>query len=56
MKSFTNLFGTKIEKRPFFQECLNTWRVSRFENGELFTVYENKGFSTKEECLIECCK
>ena len=54
MKNFTNLFGIKIEHKPFFQTCLNTWRIARFENGEIQAVYENKGFKTFEECLIEC--
>ena len=56
MESFTNVFGIKIEKKPFFQTCLNIWRVARFENGELERVYENKGFKTYEECLKECTK
>lgn len=56
MKAFTNTFGIKIEYRPFFQECLNTWRVARFENGELFSVNESKGFKTEKECLKECLK
>lgn len=54
MKGFTNVFGTKIENKPFFQTCLNTWRIARFENGELERVYEIKGFKTYEECLKEC--
>ena len=56
MKAFTNVFGTKIEHKPFFQTCLNTWRIARFENGELERVYETKGFKTYEECLKECTK
>jgi len=54
MKTFKNIFGTKIEHKPFFQTCLNTWRVARFEDGELETVYEGKAFKTYEECLKEC--
>ena len=56
MKTFKNIFGTKIEHKPFFQTCLNTWRVARFEDGELETVYEGKAFKTHEECLKECTK
>lgn len=56
MTTFTNIFGTKIDYKPFFQSCLNTWRVARFENGELESVYENKGFKTEKECLKECLK
>jgi hypothetical protein len=56
MKTFTNIFGVKIEHKPFFQNCLKIWRVARYENGELETVYENKGFETYKECLKECNK
>ena len=54
MKAFTNVFGTKIEHKPFYQTVLKTWRVARFENGELEQVYEGVGFKTKEKCLQDC--
>ena len=56
MKTFTNVFGTKIENKPFFQTCLNTWRVARFENNELFQVFESKGYKSYDECLKACLK
>jgi len=56
MKAFTNVFGVEIQHKPFFQTCLNTWRVARFENGQLDRVYETKGFKTYHECLKECTK
>jgi len=56
MKAFANWNGIEIEHRPFFQSCLNTWRVARYENGEFQTSYENIGFETYEECLKECKK
>jgi hypothetical protein len=51
MRAFTNLFGVKIEHKPFFQSCLKIWRVARYENGELERVYEINGFESYEECL-----
>jgi hypothetical protein len=54
MKLFKNVFGVKIENKPFFQTCLNTWRIARYENGKLERVYENKKFKTYTDCLREC--
>jgi len=54
MEAFTNVFGTKIEHRPFFQTCLGVWRVARYENNELFEVYEQREFKTKKQCLRAC--
>jgi hypothetical protein len=51
MTAFTNLFGVKIEYKPFFQSCLSIWRVARYEHGELEQVCEIKGFDSYEECL-----
>jgi len=56
MTSFTNVFEVEIENKPFYQESVGTWRVARYENGELERVYENKGFETEAECLAECTK
>lgn len=56
MQAFTNIFGTKIENKPFYQTCIKTWRVARYEDGELDMVYENKQFETYESCLEECKK
>ena len=54
MKSFTNLFGTKVDYRPFLQTSLNVYRVARFENNELDIVFENKSFKSLEKCKIAC--
>tara|TARA_R110000744_G_scaffold22181_3_gene57112 strand:+ start:596 stop:766 length:171 start_codon:yes stop_codon:yes gene_type:complete len=54
MKNFTNLFGIKVQLKPFFQSSLNTWRIARFENEELQSVNEKRRFNTFKECLIEC--
>lgn len=48
--TFTNIFGTKIEHKPFLQTCLNIWRIARYEDDKLYIVYENKGFQSEEEC------
>ncbi len=50
MTTFINIFGTKIEYKPFFQTCLNIWRIARYENDKLDIVYENKAFQSKKEC------
>lgn len=51
MKNLTNLFGTEITYKPFFQNALNVWRVARFENNDLDTVIESAGqFKTKSDC------
>ncbi len=51
MKTFTNLFGTKITYRPFFQKSINTWRIARYENNKLDMVFENSSFNTFDSCL-----
>jgi hypothetical protein len=58
MKSFTNIFGTKIQHKPFFQSSSKTWRIARYENEKLDIVFESLGFSTELECsyYIECVK
>jgi hypothetical protein len=56
MKPFTNIFGTKIENKPFFHSACNVWRVARYEDGEIDISYENLGFKTYEDCLRECNK
>ena len=35
MKTYTNIFGTKISHKPFYQTSLNTWRIARYENDKL---------------------
>jgi hypothetical protein len=54
MKSFTNIFGTKIEHKPFFQSACNVWRVARYEDGKIDISYENVAFETYEDCLQAC--
>ena len=54
MKSFTNLFGTKVDYKPFLQTSLNVYRVARFENNELDIVFENKSFKSLKKCKIAC--
>lgn len=56
MKTFTNIFGTRIEHKPFYHTACNVWRVARYENNEFYTSYENVGYNSYEECLIECNK
>lgn len=56
MKAFTNIFGTRIEHKPFFQTSCNLWRVARFENNELDMVKESLGYESYDDCLIECNK
>jgi len=51
MKTFTNIFGTKITNKPFYQRSLNTWRIARYENDKLDMVFEDKSFLTKKECI-----
>ena len=51
MKDFTNLFGTKIEFKPFYQSSVRLWRVARYENGELDRVNESQGFKSEKECV-----
>lgn len=52
MKTYTNIFGTKISHKPFYQTSLNTWRIARYENDKLDMVLEDdKSFSTKKECM-----
>ena len=48
--TFKNIFGTKIEYKPFLQTSLNVWRIARYEDEKLDIVYENKAFQSKEEC------
>ena len=54
MKTFTNIFGTKIENKPFFHTACKVWRVARYENNELDFVYESESFKTEKECLKSC--
>jgi hypothetical protein len=56
MKSFTNIFETKIENKPFFHNACSVWRLARYENNELDIVFENRAFDTYEDCLKECNK
>ena len=51
MRTFTNIFGTKITNKPFYQSSLDTWRIARYENGKLDMVFENKYFLTKKDCI-----
>lgn len=50
MRNFTNVFGTEVAYKPFYQTVLNVWRVARFEDGELDVVFENKGFESEKSC------
>jgi len=51
MKNFTNVFGTEISYKPFYQTALNLWRVARFENNNLDLVVESDGqFKSQEDC------
>ena len=54
MKSFTNIFETKIQNKPFFHNACSVWRKARYENNELDIVFENRAFDTYEDCLKEC--
>jgi len=56
MKTFTNIFGKKIENKPFFHTACKVWRVARYENNELDFIYENESFKTEKECLKSCKK
>jgi hypothetical protein len=56
MKAFTNIFGTRIENKPFFHTACDVWRVARFEDNELDMVNERTGYKTYEECLTACNK
>lgn len=51
MQNFTNIFGTKVTHKPFYQSSLDTWRVARYEDGELDIVFENKYFLTEKDCI-----
>ena len=51
MQNFTNIFGTKVTHKPFYQSSLGTWRVARYEDGELDIVFENKYFLTEKDCI-----
>ena len=42
MKTYTNIFGTKISHKPFYQTSLNTWRIARYENDKLDMVLEKQ--------------
>lgn len=51
MRNFTNVFGTEIAYKPFFQDALSVWRVARFENNNLDVVLESEGqFKTEKDC------
>lgn len=56
MKPFVNIFGLKIEHKPFFHTALKVWRVARYENNELDVVYEQRAFKNYEKCLKACNK
>ncbi len=56
MELYLNCIGDKIEFKPFYHTCLKNWKVSRYENGQLDIVYENKDFDTYEDCVKECKK
>tara|TARA_R100001463_G_scaffold42546_8_gene89103 strand:+ start:169 stop:501 length:333 start_codon:yes stop_codon:yes gene_type:complete len=56
MNTYTNIFGTKISHKPFYQASLNTWRIARYENDKLDRVFEDKSFLTKEECMQQLYK
>ena len=54
MKAFTNIFGTRIEHKPFFHTACSLWRIARFEGNELHSVKETVGYKTYGECLNQC--
>ena len=54
MRTFKNIFGVDISIKPFFHTACDVWRVSRYENNELETVYENEGFERYIDCVIAC--
>ena len=51
-----NIFGQKIQYKPFYQTCLKVWRKALFVDGELDIVFESKQFSNRSECQKECDK
>ena len=56
MKTYTNAFGNLVAFKPFYHTACKVWRVARFENNELESVYESKSFETESECIDECNK
>jgi hypothetical protein len=54
MKSFTNIFGTEIEYKPFYNNAEGVWYSARYEDGELDMVLELKEFENKYECAKDC--
>lgn len=56
MKSIINIFGTKIEYKPFYNNAERVWYSARFEDGELDMVFDLREFETKFECELDCHK
>ena len=56
MKSFTNILGTEIEYKPFYNNAEGVWYSARYEDGKLDMVLELREFDNKFECAQDCFK
>lgn len=54
MKSFTNIFGIKIEYKPFYNNAEGVWYTARYEDNELDMVLELREFDNKFDCAQDC--